>query len=384
MSLFIDKYKIKNGVYFKKEVYKMIENNMVIKDRQRNLYLDVIKGLTILFVLWGHSIQYFTVDEFDFFENSTFKFIYSFHMPLFMLVSGYLFYYSQRKRTLIQTIKGRIINTGIPIVIWNTIYYVVELSINKLQGNKVNISFFSWLQSLRGLWFLWSVLAASIVVTVICTIYKGKLQIVLLIFGITCMVVFPNKNMNLFMYPYFITGFLFNIYKEKINRKLLNFKYISLILFPVLMIFYKKECYIYTSGINPLSSEYGVTAQISIDIFRWLVGFVGCIFILCIVEIFMRKVELSKVLKVIINFIAKLGVLSLHIYVMQRILLEYIVSKYYDLFIKKIGYNILAENIILYNFVITPLIALIFAVVLGLIAESINKNKRVNLVLFGR
>ena len=51
-------------------------------------------------MLWGHSIQYSCMDQFDFFENSAFKFIYSFHMPLFMLISGYLFYYSCQKRTL--------------------------------------------------------------------------------------------------------------------------------------------------------------------------------------------------------------------------------------------------------------------------------------------
>lgn len=57
----------------------------------RNIYVDVIKGIAIFLMLWGHCIQYCYAPNGDFFSDMTFKVIYSFHMPLLMLISGYLF-----------------------------------------------------------------------------------------------------------------------------------------------------------------------------------------------------------------------------------------------------------------------------------------------------
>lgn len=355
-------------------------------DKQRNVYLDVVKGVSIWLVLWGHSIQYFSVGKLDFFEDGTFKFIYSFHMPLFMLVSGFLFFYSQKNKSLIQILKRKIIGIGIPIISWNTLLYVVQIIINYLQDDDLNLSLIGWLNSLKGLWFLWSILAISIVVAIICKISKGKgkLQIVLLILGIACMPLFPNRVMNMFMYPYFIAGFLFNAYKEIIPNKLLNFKNISLLIFPIMLNFYEKKHYIYTSGINPFSSEYGVVGQISIDIFRWGIGFTGSIFIICILEMILKNMKPNKKINIIINQAAKLGVVSLQIYVMQRICLEFVASKVYQIISKEIGFNLLAQNTFLYNFVFTPLIALTFAIVLFHITKLINKNNKLSYILFGR
>ena len=51
--------------------------------QQRDAVLDILKGFGIIFVLVGHSLG-----------GIVHNFIYSFHIPLFFLVSGYL--YKQR------------------------------------------------------------------------------------------------------------------------------------------------------------------------------------------------------------------------------------------------------------------------------------------------
>jgi fucose 4-O-acetylase-like acetyltransferase len=51
----------------------------------RDRFLDCLKGLAILTVVAGHTFQGMTA-EFD--EYWPFRFIYSFHMPMFMFVSG--------------------------------------------------------------------------------------------------------------------------------------------------------------------------------------------------------------------------------------------------------------------------------------------------------
>lgn len=62
----------------------------------RSEYLDVLKAFTIVCVIIGHCIQYGSgaryLENQCYFDNIVFKIIYSFHMPLFMLISGYLFF----------------------------------------------------------------------------------------------------------------------------------------------------------------------------------------------------------------------------------------------------------------------------------------------------
>lgn len=68
------------------------------KENGRSEYLDFLKAILIITVLLGHCIQYGGgYEDNSFFDNKLFKFIYSFHMPLFMLISGYLFSESVKK-----------------------------------------------------------------------------------------------------------------------------------------------------------------------------------------------------------------------------------------------------------------------------------------------
>ena len=53
----------------------------------RIYWLDNLKWFLILLVVLGHAIQHTYA---DFGQNSLFRAIYSFHMPAFMAVSGYL------------------------------------------------------------------------------------------------------------------------------------------------------------------------------------------------------------------------------------------------------------------------------------------------------
>ena len=55
--------------------------------KDRIYWADSLKGVLILFVILGHAIQAVLGD--GCFVNHAFNYIYSFHMPAFMAVSGY-------------------------------------------------------------------------------------------------------------------------------------------------------------------------------------------------------------------------------------------------------------------------------------------------------
>ena len=64
---------------------------------KRNSDLDILKGIGIVLVILGH--QYLPIGHF----------IYSFHMPLFFLISGYLYYKKEIKESLVKDFRRLII-----------------------------------------------------------------------------------------------------------------------------------------------------------------------------------------------------------------------------------------------------------------------------------
>lgn len=53
--------------------------------KNRCEYLDIARGMAIILVVLGHSIQ---SNIMDMDSSLVFRIIYSFHMPLFMFISG--------------------------------------------------------------------------------------------------------------------------------------------------------------------------------------------------------------------------------------------------------------------------------------------------------
>lgn len=91
---------------------------VAISQTKRIEALDIAKGLAIFLVVWMHCIQYIGNSSFD---NQLYSIVYSFHMPLFLLISGYLFYKSLGKdfRT---TIKKRAVRLLVPNLLWGGIW----------------------------------------------------------------------------------------------------------------------------------------------------------------------------------------------------------------------------------------------------------------------
>ena len=78
------------------------------KHRKRNYSLDVFKGVLIFLVVFGHFLLPVKEREYALF-NKLFFFIYSFHMPAFIFLSGYLYYDSWKR-------KGTKLKSVIPLI----------------------------------------------------------------------------------------------------------------------------------------------------------------------------------------------------------------------------------------------------------------------------
>ena len=118
---------------------------MVMKN-ERLQYIDFLRGFAILLVILGHAIQF--SDESASSSNIIYSLIYSFHMPLFMFLSGFV---SGNKEYLdIWDLKKRALQLLVPFFCW-------PLAVGLTNWN--NFSFQVYPQIIDkpdcGLWFLW-------------------------------------------------------------------------------------------------------------------------------------------------------------------------------------------------------------------------------------
>ena len=81
-------------------------------------YIDIAKGICILLVVTGHILQFNCC---GYGSDTAFNFIYSFHMPVFMLLSGYVAALSQRRidaGVAIDFIKKKFYSLVVPFFVW--------------------------------------------------------------------------------------------------------------------------------------------------------------------------------------------------------------------------------------------------------------------------
>lgn len=352
-------------------------------DKKESFYWDLVKGIAIFLMLWGHCIQYCALDTLNCFEDFAFKAIYSFHMPVFMLVSGYLFYYSFRKRNLGELLKHRIQGMLHPIVMATILSNVLMLLPTYVLSDRADILFGSLFSGIdEYFWFLWAVLYCSVIVAVCgkVTVHPW-LQMAMLVAGGFAILLVPQWNTTLFMYPYFVAGFYCGKYREQARKLFRPVKYAMLIVFPVMLSFYESKHYIY---ITPMfSEELGLAASAGIACFRWAIGFAGSIWMLTIVEFLLRLSDRFRADRRGMEAVSFLGRNSLQIYCLSLSLLSGYLRHGYRKIVELIGYNLFAQNTVVFDFLFTPVLALAWSVFLYYGVVLLRKYKLHGLI-FGR
>lgn len=337
------------------------------KKNNRNVLLDIVKGIAISLVIVGHVIQCGMV-EINFFENKLFILIYSFHMPLFMLVSGYLFYFSMQKHSNREILINRILKLLYAIFIWGTISFIIHLASGTkiLGGTFIDGTLNYLLYLVNYLWFLWAIIFASLTLLFAEKVIKNKTVniIFLSVLNIVLMIVpdfYGAASACKYMMPYFILSFYFAKYMPRLklnkNKNLIIFAACA-VMFVGLIMFYNTSAYIYTTGYSILEKGR-VFKQTVIDVYRFVIGLVGSI----------AAVYLTYYLQKYLTCFQSFGKNSLEIYTISTILFTQWLTNY----TRTIPFN--------YLFVfIESLGILTFCFIVSFV---LNKNKIVRGVFFG-
>lgn len=299
---------------------------------KRNLTIDFIRGIAIILVVLGHNIQYGSGTVFyeveGYFESTLFKFIYSFHMPLFALISGYLFL-GTMKNPVKQMLKKKILALILPILCWVTLEcggYIIILII-KQEVEIVDFVYTYLNKFLSSFWFLWAMFWCSLIVLFVENVFKGRVWVYgIIMFFILFMPAIYNFHMYAYMFPYFVAGFLFNknngkdVY-QRIVKKDWHALAIVVGVFGTLLIFYRYDFYIYTSKISLLGKN-AIFIQLGIDIYRWTIGFAGSITTIILCRMICNRWQ-GKGIKLFAYF----GKISIGIYILNSYVNSYILPR---------------------------------------------------------
>lgn len=283
--------------------------------KKHELLPDILRGFAIFLMVFGHCIQSGSGAVFRdnalYFQDRIYQWIYSFHMPLFMLIAGYFARQSmdkaKEKQERLALLKRRCISLLAPILFWTTFEIGYAYMSNIIQGYPneplpvLAVEFIKKL--LVNCWFLWAVFWCFLLVYIMH--YYLKDSLILYLLGLLSFFVLPD-GMNLGVYKfsaiYYLTTFYTADYLKKENnflmqklsslRNLCIYTILTGLLFTLLFCFYNEQCFIYTTGFHFIGKN--IPLQIGIDIYRILIGFVGCIFFVLFGKLLIRLLPHCK------------------------------------------------------------------------------------------
>ena len=253
----------------------------------RSLCVDLVKAAAILLVVWGHLVQYLHGAEYDYWSDGLFRWIYGFHMPLFALVSGYL--YARSKKPVLGTaVRKKAKRLLLPVLSWALLLTLLDCGFNILTHEHTDARFAALrflTRCAHDLWFLKGIFLCFLLTAVTETITKKPTAAAAVLALLCVSTVLWPKAFDLHLYgfllPYHAIGYAAGA-RSVTAQRLRSRKYTALAaivlaaIYLALLRFYQKPCFIYTSGLSVLESPYGVWKQAGIDLYRFLIGLVGC------------------------------------------------------------------------------------------------------------
>jgi fucose 4-O-acetylase-like acetyltransferase len=347
----------------------------------KNLTISVVRGIAIFLVVCGHVIQRTMLPHGeDFFLNPLFKLIYTFHMPVFFFVSGYVMAFSLNRRSIEENFKGRIQTLLVPFIAWSLLAMLSVGLLNVISSGDVSLSY--WAEHLAQdllvnpiIWFLWTLFVSTCLLLLSVQLEK---KVGLWAYGVICGVLWliPFKEYGAlyyvqWFYVFYAAGYLWNRYEVKVANGLIRGAIVtmSLFLFVLLASQWTKQDYIYTHHMQFQSSNH--IQELIRMLYRYTVGFLGIILIFNLAE-YVGRTQLQKI-------VTTIGIFSLDIFLIQM----YIVEGIYPIAVKywQVTFDF---NGPLFLGVYVPVMAMLFIGVCVLISKVfIRSNLRLNKFLLG-
>lgn len=336
---------------------------------QRMAFFDYLKMFAMFMVLWGHAIQHLQTG--DVWGNTMHKIIYTFHLPLFMMIAGY-FSISSMNLNIWDFLKKKGCQLLLPCITWCLILYVIIWLMNTALNTSISYDpFFVFFQHF---WFLKS-LFICYVISYIGSRITNKLPCYI-IFTIILAHISTTHQIPI-MYFSFLSGVLLRMYFDKFttHHKMLTIS--SFIIYIIILGVTSGELplkginfidIIRSNKILPLPRIYCEKILIGISASIFLIGLMYGLSQINSIKNYFEK-----------SYLTEIGKHTLGIYILQSIILETIMPIY----IKVDTWGGIFINLNFDIYIIFPIISFLVMLLCTFLSIQIQKNKLLNLLLLG-
>lgn len=307
-------------------------------------YLDFLKFFAIGSVLLGHSVEQLTGN--DYWDNPIWSFIYTYHMPLFMLLCGY-FFGSSLKLTFGELLKKKFVQLLLPSV---TAFVIVWTAVSVMGHNPWPALFTpDWMGFMNTVWFLKCVFLCYLVGFLSIRLFRNVWLAALVTVVLSGILPYGGvANFN-FMLPMFWVGYACKLNQSLLDRHRKWFLGISLVAFGVMLPFWSGRLTVYMVPTQVL--DWGTftwdVQNLSVVLYRLAIGIAGSMSFFLLSPYVYRLIE-GKGIATALNGI---GRSTLGIYWLQTFLLEYLFNS--------LGFYVP----MIWTFVLPPCLALVELVV---------------------
>ena len=325
---------------------------MVNLGNKRIVYLDVVKFFAIWMVCIGHSYNLVTMKSTFILNN----WIYSFHMPLFMLLCGY-FSLRAYKNTFFVFLQQKTIQLLIPVISITLLTIIVCY----LMGVS-NLLIIVKSELVGGMWFLRTLFFCYVYTYVVRTIVKNNF--LACIGSILLALLLPHGYFLQFnwMLIFFWSGFFLRLFSLQYERFRFVVTAVSLLVFLM--------CNHEAPQLLTYEVLFRYPPQLLLQYITGLSGslsLIGCTYYVC---------KWIRNDSMIVNFLAKVGTYTLGIYGLQAIVLQRLMVNYIHISNIFFVYKVL-------DFIIVPCIGFISMILCYFLIQILKRNKILNILLFG-
>lgn len=335
-------------------------------------------------VIWGHVVQQ-SLDPGVYPEqaDSIYRLIYTFHMPLFMSISGYFFGKSVRKVGgfyfyIQKKLKKRILGLLIPMLSFGVIAYFVQMFWEKGESPMMI------LQQAHSIWFLGDLVIYTLVVLAVSFLCNQKFshdwKYLLAGVILTCLPQVGYGFRGPFFYLYYITGYCTALYLT--NSQIMSmYKYGKMAIIAFLLIYI-----IYSNLPWPFEhfqanwhsfSFIRVGTVISLKIILGYIGSYAALFLIYQMYLKLKSTWLF-------SQASQMGAYTLDIYLIQMILVERILGPVYRQWVGISGIDYLHTYGLFAEFIVTFFFATVLVEVISWISRLVNRNPALARILFYR
>lgn len=294
---------------------------------QRQEWIDALKCFLIIIVIWGHLIQYYSGIS-KFWERPIWEMIYSFHMPLFIFISGYLF---KNKSHLSQALKTKAIQLLLPGLTCAIIIYLKDMEIGKVQLIDIKHIFES---AFLNLWYL-KALFGCILGGYLFYRFKMSCIITVIIFWLFIRLgLYEYIEVNLinllftaigggdgllFLLPFFITGYCLKHYDIYMRIQKNIYLILLFVTWCILIQKFNGLDTIYFASPKWISNNAILYPEIARTFFRDFIALFAILFLFISFKKYYHTIHINSAIRKIIAIIGKN---TLGIYILQYLIVE--------------------------------------------------------------